>query len=446
MSKLVFFEGLKEEIIRNNKIDPKFFEKYDVKQGLRDKDGTGVLAGLSGVSEVIGKEKVDWEVRPIDGILRYRGIHINDLVKDHTLTTRFLFEKITFLLLVGRMPSDEETQLLTGIFDEDRELPDGIIKLIQTVPSKTIMNQLQTAVSALYGFSETPDSLDPKENFLKSLDIIAKFPTIIAYAYLQAYDPNPVFVKPPKGKSVAESFLTMLRKGKEPSTLESAMLDLCLVLHADHGGGNNSTFTARVVTSTQSDIFSAITAAIGSLKGPLHGGANQEVMGMMDDLKANVKDWGNRQQVRDYLTKLLKKEAHDHSGKIYGMGHAVYTLSDPRALILKERAKSIAKEKGREKELGLYLMIEEEAPKLFVEIKGDKKIISPNVDFFSGYVYDCLGIPAEVYTSVFGMARVSGWASHRIEEILNGKLIRPGYKFPKTTPVSASVAAGGNSR
>jgi citrate synthase len=421
------FEHLKGEIINANTIDQKMYVEYDVKRGLRNSDGTGVLAGLSRISSVVGvaSNKID----PVDGQLKYRGRSIQDLVEDTAGRDRF--EYALFLLLTGRSPSNDEAKLMQSFLSHHRTLPREFSDhLIRVLPSKNIMNKLQTVVSALYTLDQNPETLDPYENFLKTLIIISKLPVIIAHSYLLAYETNPALVMPRPKMNSATSLLYMLRQGQEPSDFEVDMLDLALLLHAEHGGGNNSSFTTYVVTSTGSDIYGTITAALGSLKGPLHGAANKKVMDMMSDIKHHISDWSNRSKIREYLQRIVKKEAYDHSGKIYGLGHAVYTSSDPRAVILKEKARRLAEKVGRQDEFNLYALIEEEGPIVFNEVKGCAKVIAPNVDFYSGFVYDCLGIPSEIYTPLFAMARTAGWCSHRIEEILSGqRVIRPAYKF-----------------
>ncbi len=422
--------GLRDDIINNNTIPNEKFEDYDVKRGLRNKDGSGVLAGLTTVSSVVGAKHIDYHMEPVEGELNYRGIPIFDLVKDLE-GKGFGFERAVFLLLVGRLPEEEELSFIQTQMGQNRSIPTEVLEnVIKGVPSKHIMNKLQTSVSALYAFDDNPDSIDPFDNFEKAVSLIAKFPIIVAYSYLAAYVPDATFVTPDPSLSQAEAFLTVLNQGQAPSELEINIVDLAMILHAEHGGGNNSSFTTRVVSSSATDIYSALAAAVGSLKGPLHGAANKKVMDMMADIKDNVSDWNNTDQINDYLTRLINKEAHDKSGKIYGLGHAVYTKSDPRAVVLKEYAERLAKEKNRLDEYNLYLTIESEGPRLFQEIKGSKKVISPNVDFFSGFVYDCLGIPQAIYTPIFAMARACGWSAHRMEELISGKrIIRPGYKW-----------------
>jgi len=428
----VDFSHLKQEIIENNTIEEIVYADYDVKRGLRNKDGSGVIAGLTRISSVIGAKQIDGMVERVEGVLKYRGILIEDILHKFKSNSRYCYETVVFLLLVGRMPLPQEMEELKLFFEAERALPQSLIDhVIKGIPSKDIMNKLQTAVSALYAYDENPDSNDPYDNFIKTLKLTAKIPTIIAYSYLVTFAKNPKLVAPPTNKSIAESFLTMLYQGKAPTQQEAHTLDLCLVLHAEHGGGNNSAFATYVVTSSASDIYSSICAAIGSLKGPLHGAANSKVMKMIDDIKTYLKGKLNdTDRLKKYLTAILQKEAYDKSGKIYGLGHAVYTKSDPRAILLKSHAQALAKQKKREAEYNLYLAIEKEGPKIFQALKGHDKIIAPNVDFFSGFVYDCMGIPKEIYTPIFAMSRVVGWAAHRIEETLSGKrIIRPGFKY-----------------
>ncbi len=426
------FEHLKSTIIENNTIEEPIYADFDVKRGLRNKDGSGVIAGLTRISSVIGAKQIDGMVERVEGVLKYRGMTIEDILAQFNTDSRYCFESITFLLLTGQQATDTEFSDLKNFFANNREIPTAVIQnVIQGLPSRDIMNKLQTALCSLYGFDSDADSNDPYENFLKSLHLTAKFPTIIAYSYLAAFVPGAKFVTPPAEMSIAEGFLYMLRQGQQPSKQEAHILDLCLVLHAEHGGGNNSAFATYVVTSSASDVYSAIAAAIGSLKGPLHGAANSKVMKMMTDIKAHMgSNLGDKAKLRAYLQDILDKKAYDKSGKIYGLGHAVYTKSDPRALLLLGHAKALAAQCGRDSEFQLYVDIATEGPIVFQELKGYEKIIAPNVDFFSGFVYDCLGIPKEIYTPIFAMSRVVGWCAHRIEEILSGKrIIRPGFKY-----------------
>ena len=427
--RLMEFEHLRNEIIEANTISNQMYSQMDVKRGLRNADGSGVLAGLSRISSVIGVQQSNGSRQPTDGVLKYRGRVIQDLVTDTNGLSRF--EYVIFLLLTGRAPSKDETHQLQQFLSHHRVLTREFTDhLIRALPSKNIMNKLQTVVSALYTQDGRPETIGPYENFLKSLMILSKLPVIVAYSYLLAYETNPELVVPEPTMNTAEALLYMLRQGKKPTTFEADILDLALLLHAEHGGGNNSSFTTYVVTSSASDIYGTITAALGSLKGPLHGAANKKVMDMMSDIKSHVSNWTDRSEVRAYLEKIVRKEAYDNSGKIYGLGHAVYTKSDPRAVILKEKAKELADQVDRADEFQLYCLIEEEGPLAFQAVKGSDKVISPNVDFFSGFVYDCLDIPVDIYTPLFAMARTAGWCAHRIEEILSGRrVIRPAYKF-----------------
>ena len=416
------------------KIEDNLFKEYDVKRGLRNADHTGVLVGLTNVGNVVGYEKVDGKLVAIDGKLIYRGIDINDIVHGCQQEKRFGYDETVFLLLFGRLPGKEELEQFTEGMAELRFLPENFNRdMILTMKGKDIMNMLARSILALYTLDEHADDLSIENILRQSISLIAKFPTIAAYSYhamqhLIYYDTLTVRY-PDKMLSTAENFLYML-KGNEYTPLEAELLDLCLVLHAEHGGGNNSTFTTRVVSSSGTDTYSAIVAAIGSLKGPLHGGANIQVVDMIADIKNHIKNWLNEEELADYLRKILNKEAHDHSGKIYGFGHAVYTVSDPRALLLKEKARLLSREKGREAEMSLYEAIERIGPEIYYEFKATQdKLISPNVDFYSGFVYECLKIPKELFTPLFAISRISGWCAHRLEELISGRrIIRPAYK------------------
>jgi citrate synthase len=421
---------LQDELIKNNTLEAENYNKFEVKRGLRNKDGSGVLAGLTKISSVLGFYKIEGELTPIEGILKYRGTELKDIISTLDKDGKHYFEATCFLLLVGRMPTPSELGDFSEYMHAHRDLPQEILDIITNIPSKDIMNKLQTSVSALYAFDDKADDLGPYENFLKSVRLIAKLPLVVAYSYLRAIKNSTNYKVPPKELSQAEAFLYALNEGKTPDAFEAKIVDLSLVLHAEHGGGNNSTFTTYVVTSSGSDLYSTIAAAIASLKGPLHGAANKKVMEMMDNIKTNVSDWTNKDEVCAYLEKIIKKEANDKSGKIYGLGHAVYTKSDPRAVSILELASEIAKTNNKEDELALYNLIAKEGPGVFNRVKGIEKVISPNVDFFSGFVYSCIGIPQEIYTPLFAMSRAAGWCAHRIEENLSGKrIIRPGYKF-----------------
>ena len=415
-------------------IDEALYQQYDVKRGLRNKDHTGVLVGLTNVGSVLGYEKQGDQVVAIPGQLIYRGIEISEIVKGVQAEKRPGFDETVFLLLFGRLPNKAENEEFSGIMADLRVLPENFNRdMILTMKGKDIMNMLARSILALYTLDEKADDTSIENILAQSISLIAKLPTIAVYSYQAMrhliYYQNLSVRLPDKTLNTAENFLYML-KGCNFTPLEAELLDLALVLHADHGGGNNSTFTTRVVSSSGTDTYSAIVAAIGSLKGPLHGGANLAVMDMMENIKSNVKNWSNDEELADYLRKILKKEAYDKSGKIYGFGHAVYTISDPRALLLKEKARMLSIEKGREDEMALYEAIEKIGPEIYYEFKATKdKLISPNVDFYSGFVYDCLKIPKELYTPLFAISRVSGWCAHRLEEMISSKrIIRPAYK------------------
>ncbi|MBN1199954.1 MAG: citrate/2-methylcitrate synthase [Bacteroidales bacterium] len=415
-------------------IEEGLFTQYDVKRGLRNADHTGVLVGLTRIGSVVGYEKIDGKLVAIDGKLIYRGISISDLVHGFQAEKRPGFDETVFLLLFGRLPLKEELSFFTNGMAELRALPENFNRdMILTMKGSDIMNMLARSILALYTTDADPDSTTVENILRQSISLIAKFPTIAAYSYhamrhLIHFDTLTVRY-PDKKMHTAENFLYML-KGSGYTPLEAELLDLCLVLHAEHGGGNNSSFTTRVVSSSGTDTYSAIVAAIGSLKGPLHGGANLKVGDMMDDVRSHVKNWHNDEEIEAYLRKILRKEAYDRSGKIYGFGHAVYTVSDPRAILLREKARQLSIEKNREDEMALYEAIERIGPEVYYEFKGTKeKLISPNVDFYSGFVYDCLKIPKELYTPLFAISRIAGWSAHRMEEILSGRrIIRPAYK------------------
>jgi len=428
---------MSENVKKASFISPELFEKYGVKRGLRNSDHTGVLVGLTNIGHVVGYNNEGGQLVPVDGKLVYRGINVEDLVMDAKLQKRHSFDEVVYLLFSGRLPNQQELKEFMDYMGSLRALPDSFTKnMILTLKGNNIMNMLARTILGIY-------TLDPKaedtsvENLVdQSLNLIAKLPTIIAYSYhamRHAYQHKTLSIRHPNTElSTAENFLLMLKGEEKYTRLEADILDLALILHADHGGGNNSAFTIRVTSSTGTDIYSAVASAIASLKGPMHGGANHEVLGMMDNIKENVKHWDNESEVKDYLHKILKKQAYDGSGKLYGIGHAVYTISDPRAILLKQMAQELAKEKGRLEEFELYLMIEKLAPQAFYEHKGDKttKRVCANVDFFSGFVYNCIGIKDSVYTPLFAMSRIAGWCSHRLEELIFDarRIIRPAYK------------------
>ena len=424
-------------------IEESLFKQYDVKRGLRNADHTGVLVGLTRVGSVVGYEKINDKLEAIDGKLIYRGIEINDLVHGFQAEKRPGFDETVFLLLFGRLPNKAELDEFSAGLAELRVLPENFNRdMILTMKGHDIMNMMARSILALYTLDDNADDTSVANILKQSISLIAKFPTIAVYSYEAMrhliYYQTLSIRYPDKRLSTAENFLYML-KGYDYTPLEAELLDLCLVLHAEHGGGNNSAFTTRVVSSSGTDTYSAIVAAIGSLKGPLHGGANIQVINMMENIKSNVKNWANEDEVAEYLRKILNRQAYDRSGKIYGFGHAVYTISDPRALLLKEKARHLSKEKGREAELALYEAIENIGPEIYYEYKGTReKLISPNVDFYSGFVYDCLKIPKELFTPLFAISRISGWCAHRLEELISGKrIIRPAYKA--VTPESKYV-------
>jgi len=433
-----FLSDFEKEVRNSCQIDNGLFDKYDVKRGLRNKDGTGVLVGLTNVGDVVGYAKEDGKVIPIPGKLLYRGIDIDDLITGFQNEDRHGFDETVYLLLSGRLPNKDELSEFSAYLASLRPLPDFFTKdMILSMKGKDVLNILARSALGLYTLDEKPDDISLDNMLAQSFNLIAKFPTIVAYSYQalrHLYKGRTLSIRhPQENLTTAENFLYLI-KGDDSgySKLETDLLDLLLILHAEHGGGNNSTFTMRVTSSTETDIYSSLTAAIGSLKGPLHGGANIKVLDMMENIKANVKDWKDENEVEQYLLKILKKEANDFSGKIYGIGHAVYTISDPRATILKKKARELAIEKGRIKEFELYELVEMLTPEVLRVYKGEKftKVVCINVDFYSGFVYNCLKIPKELYTPIFAVARVAGWCTHRIEELTFSakRIIRPAFK------------------
>lgn len=426
--------SLSELCRKNDGIDPELYTKYDVKRGLRDLNGKGVLAGLTEISEIISSKEVDGQTVPCDGELYYRGYNINDLVAGFTNEKRFGFEEITYLLLFGELPTSEQLKSFSDILANYRQLPTTFVRdIIMKSPSDDIMNGLARGVLTLYSYDDMPNDTAIPNVLRQSLELIALFPLIAVYSYqAKAYyhDGDSFFIHQPVAEySTAENILHMLRPDRAFTKLEASILDLALVLHAEHGGGNNSTFTTHVVTSSGTDTYSAIAAALASLKGPKHGGANIKVTMMFEDMKDKLSDWEDEDAIRNYLVKLLHKEAFDRSGLIYGMGHAVYSVSDPRAAILRRAVKALSVEKKMEKEYALYNKIERLAPEVIAKERKIYKGVSANIDFYSGFAYSILGLPPELYTPIFAIARISGWSAHRIEELLNaGKIIRPAYK------------------
>ena len=415
-------------------IDISMYNKVNVKRGLRNADGTGVLVGLTRVGEVRGYIIDENEKVPTEGRLLYRGIDVYDLVGGCRRDGRFGFEECVYLLLSGKLPTKDELDSLSSYLSEKRILPPGFAEdMILKAPSANLMNKIARSVLAAYSYDENPDDLSIENVMKQSLLLIAQLPVMVAYAYQAKshyYDGNSLFIhRPQKDLTTAENILHMIRPDGKFTRLEAEILDLNLMIHAEHGGGNNSSFTIRVVTSTGTDTYAAVSAAISSLKGPKHGGANLKVMDMIDDIKAHVEDCTDEEQMFDYLCKILRKEAYDHSGLVYGMGHAVYTMSDPRAVLLKEKAEELAHVMGKEDEFKMYENIEKLTPKAFETVRGQRKVMCANVDLYSGFVYSMLNIPRELYTSLFAVARVAGWTAHRIEELVAGqKIIRPAYK------------------
>lgn len=418
----------------NNTIAPDLHRRYNTKRGLRNEDGTGVLIGLTEIGEVHAYIMVDGEKIPQEGKLFYRGYEVSELVKGYKQEKRFGFEEVAYLLIFGELPNESKLKTFNEILGQYRTLPHGFTEdMILKAPSSDIMNKLARSVLTCYSYDNNPDDIEITNVLRQSIELTSRFPIMAAYGYqakAHFYDNKSLYIHlPQEHLSTAENFLYMIRPDNQYTELEAEILDLNLIIHAEHGGGNNSAFTTHVVSSTDTDTYSAIAAAVGALKGPKHGGANIKVMNMMDDIKKNVKDWSNEKQLEDYLVKIVKKEAYDKSGLIYGIGHAVYTLSDPRSVLLKEKATELAKEKGMEEELKLYFDIEKIAPNILAEIRGITDVRTANVDFYSGFVYDMLNIPRELYTPLFAIARIPGWCAHRIEEIVSGgKIIRPAYK------------------
>lgn len=421
---------------KNNFIDPEVSEKLGVKRGLRNADGTGVLAGLTNICDVIGYQRDENNnIIPIDGKLIYRGIDLNDIVNEAITQDRFLFEEVAWLLLFGSLPNKETLDNFRRILETHRELPDGFAETqIMAAPSPNLMNKMARSVLAMYSYDEEAENTSLENVIKQSINLIAEMPSMMVYAYQtkkHAYDHESLYFHYPKpGLSTAENILVMYRLDQNYTREEARLLDLCMVVHADHGGGNNSAFTTRVLSSTGTDTYSAIASAILSLKGPKHGGANLMVMKQLDEILANVKDVHSDEEMKDYLTKIINKEAGDHSGLIYGIGHAVYTKSDPRAQILKKHSKDLAYEKGMQREYDCLCQIEKLAPVVFKKLKGSTKNVCANVDLFSGLVYRILGISEELFTPIFAISRVAGWCAHRMEEVeFANRIIRPAYKY-----------------
>lgn len=432
-------EALTNICVSNSKMDISLYGKYDVKRGLRDINGKGVLAGLTQVSSIFSTEEVDGKSVPCDGRLYYRGYDIHDLTDGFLKEQRYGFEEVAYLLLFGQLPTSEELDGFKKILAEQRSLPRNFVRdVVMKAPSKDMMNTLSRSVLTLYSYDANADDTSLPNVLRQCLNLISVFPMLSVYGYhaynhyikgksLYIHNPDPTL-------SVAENILRMLRPDKKYTHLEAQILDLALVLHMEHGGGNNSTFTTHVVTSSGTDTYSVVAAALGSLKGPKHGGANIKVVKMFNDMRKEVKDWTDEEEVGNYLRRLLHREAFDKKGLIYGMGHAVYSISDPRAEIFKRFVQQLAHEKGRDKDFALYSMVEQLAPKIIGEERHIYKGVSANVDFYSGFVYSMLDLPTEMFTPMFAIARIVGWSAHRLEELINmDKIIRPAYKSVKET-------------
>ena len=417
-----------------SKIEPTLYEKYSVKRGLRNDDGTGVLVGLTEVGEVYSYIMDDGDRIPTEGRLYYRGMAISDLVAGFYPEKRFGFEETAYLLLFGELPTLAQLEQFNELLASYRPLPYGFTEdMILKAPSPDIMNKLARTVLALYPYDPDPENLAIDNVLRQCIQLIAQFPVLISYGYMAKrhyVDKQSLYLHTPDPSyNTAQNILHMIRPDGQFTELEARILDLALVLHAEHGGGNNSTFVTHAVSSSGSDTYAVMAAAIGSLKGPQHGGASGKAYSMMQDLAAEVKNWRNEMEIADYLTKILQKQAYDKSGLIYGVGHAVYTVSDPRTKLLRDYARTLAYEAGREDEYELYTLTERLAPEVFRNVKKSEKIVCANVDFYSGFIYSMLGIPPELFTPIFAAARIAGWSAHRIEEIVSGgRIIRPAYK------------------
>lgn len=410
------------------------YTQYDVKRGLRDLNGKGVLVGLTQISDVCSTEMINGEAVPAEGKLFYRGYNVEDLVKGIPSESHFGFEECTYLLLFGKLPNEAQLKNFCALLSEYRSLPTSFVRdIIMKAPSRDMMNTLARSVLTLYAYDDNAEDISLPNVLRQCLQLISLFPLLSVYGY-QAFrhyhDGASLFIHSPNPNlSTAETILQILRPDSKYTPLEAKLLDIALVLHMEHGGGNNSTFTTHLVSSSGTDTYSVIAASLGSLKGPKHGGANIKVVQMFDDMKKQVHDWADEEEVSKYLTALLHKEAFDKAGLIYGMGHAVYSLSDPRAVIFRGFVERLSQEKGMEKEFALYSMVERLAPKIIGDERKIYKGVSPNVDFFSGFVYSMLDLPLELYTPIFAIARIAGWSAHRLEEIsYNGKIMRPAYK------------------
>lgn len=416
------------------KFSPEYYQRYDVKRGLRNLDGSGVLAGLTNVSEVHGYIVYEGEKKADYGSLSYRGYDIFDLAKHCGINGRYAFEEAVFLLLYGHLPTKDEFENFLDVLSENTALPESFTEdMILKAPSKDIMNKLARSVLTLYSYDDNADNTNPKNVLRQSISLIAKLPVLASYGYWAKshyFDKKSLILhQPQKDYSIAENILHMIRENSQFTEEEARILDLALLLHAEHGGGNNSAFTCRVLTSSGTDTYSAISGAINALKGPKHGGANIQVVKMMRNIEKHVENINDEEEIFNYLTKIIKREAFDRSGLIYGMGHAVYTKSDPRGEILRSYAMDLAYKTGNEEKFKLYQTVEKLTPEVFAKYKDDKKVISANIDFYSGFVYGMLNIPSDLYTPLFAIARMAGWCAHRLEELISGgRILRPAYK------------------
>lgn len=417
-----------------NSIDPDLHRRYNTKRGLRNEDGTGVLIGLTEIGEVHGYVIDDQERIPDQGRLSYRGIDLRDIVAGFQSDRRFGFEEACYLLLFGELPDSDRLQEFKEFLGRKRNLPDGFTEdMILSAASNDVMNKLGRSVLAMYSYDPRAEDLSISNVLRQSIELIARFPTMVAYGYQAKrhyfHNESLYIHAPDPSLSTAENLLSMIRPDRGYTALEAEVLDLALVLHAEHGGGNNSAFTIHVVSSAATDTYSAVSAGVGSLKGAKHGGAAAKVRSMMRDIQAHVEDWTDTEEIAEYLRRILLKEAYDRTGLIYGVGHAVYTLSDPRAVLLEKKARELASESGSDREMKLYENVADLAPRVFREVRRTEHTIAPNVDFYSGFVYSMLGIPEELYTPIFAVARIAGWSAHRLEELVSGgRIIRPAYK------------------
>jgi len=438
-----YLHSLSEQLRGSNRLPAELYDKYQVRRGLRNPDGTGVMAGLTQVGSVMGYYMEDGEKVPAEGRLIYRGINVKDLIRGCVRENRYGFEEAAYLLLTGKLPDKTELAGFQAALEEMRPLPTMFTEdMILKAPSQDVMNKLARSVLTLYSYDNDPETMTLENQLRLSMQLIARTPMIVAHAYAAKrcyFDHGSLYLhRAQPGKGTAENFLAAARDNQQYTEEEARLLDLCLILHAEHGGGNNSTFTCRVISSSHTDIYSTIAAAIGSLKGPRHGGANIRCKQMVDFIADNVRDWKDDDEVAACLTRILLREGFDHSGLIYGMGHAIYTLSDPRAKMLKHFSRDLAEKKGMTARLALIESVERLTPGVFSRVTGKKKVMCANVDLYSGFVYDMLNIPEELYTPLFATARMVGWCAHWMEEVFsNGRIIRPAYKA--ITPAASFV-------